>query len=55
MTEYQPYGVRHFLRELDPEGASELRRRLVRLRDGATLGKGAYANIDAFRLDAILV
>ena len=27
MTEYQPYGVRHFLRDADPEGASELRRR----------------------------
>ena len=28
MTEYEPYGVRHFLREADPEGASELRRRI---------------------------
>ena len=54
MTEYQPYGVRHFLRELDPEGASELRRRLVPLRDGSTLGKGAYADLDAFRLDGIV-
>ena len=27
MTEYQPYGVRHFLRESEAEGASELRRR----------------------------
>ena len=27
MTEYQPYGVRHFLREAEAEGASELRRR----------------------------
>ena len=34
MTEYQPYGVRHFLRRLDPEGASELRYRLVPLIDG---------------------
>ena len=25
MTEYQPHGVRHFLRNLDAEGASELR------------------------------
>ena len=25
MTEYQPYGVRHFLRSGDAEGASELR------------------------------
>ncbi len=34
MTEYEPYGVRHFLRESDAEGISELRRRLIPLRDG---------------------
>ena len=39
MTEFQPVGVRHFLRRLDAEGASELRRRLVPLRDGTTLAK----------------
>ena len=55
MTEYAPYGVRHFLRNLDPEGASELRRRVVPQRNGQPLGKGAYADIDGFRLDAILV
>ena len=55
MTEYQPYGVRHFLRRLDGEGASELRIRPVFLRDGQTLPKGIYANVDAFRLDALLV
>jgi hypothetical protein len=54
MTEYQPYGVRHFLRRLDPEGASELRRRPVTLRTGGVLGKGAYADLDAFSLPAIL-
>jgi hypothetical protein len=48
MTEYQPYGVRHFLRELDAEGASELRRRPVRLRDGSTLPKGGFADLAAF-------
>ena len=43
MTEYQPYGVRHFLREADPEGASELRRRQVATAsDGGTLPKGEY-------------
>ena len=31
MTNYEPYGARHFLRRLDPEGASELRRRFVYL------------------------
>ncbi len=54
MTEYQPYGVRHFLRRLDPEGASELRRRLVPLRDGQVLTKGATAQIDAFAPEAVL-
>lgn len=54
-TEYQPYAVRHFLRKLDAEGASELRRRPVPLRSGAVLGKAAYANLDQFQLDAIFV
>ena len=55
MTEYQPYGVRHFLRHLDAEGASELRRRPVPLRDGRLLGKGESAAIDAFAPEAVLV
>jgi len=55
MTEYQPYGIRHFLRRLDPEGASELRRRPVFLRSGGFLGKAAFADLDEFQLDAISV
>lgn len=55
MTEYQPYGVRHFLRHLDAEGASELRRRPVPLRDGRVLGKGEVADIRAFAPEAVLV
>jgi hypothetical protein len=55
MTEYQPYGVRHFLRHLDAEGASELRRRPVQLRDGRVLAKAEVADIDAFDPEAILV
>jgi hypothetical protein len=54
MTEYQPYGVRHFLRRLDAEGASELRRRVIPLRDGSTVPKGGFADLAAFRPDAIL-
>jgi hypothetical protein len=54
MTEYQPYGVRHFLRTLDAEGASELRRRQVALSDGSTLPKGEYADLSAFRLSDLL-
>ena len=53
MTEYQPYGVRHFLRESEAEGASELRRRLVPLADGTSLEKGLWADTDDFRADAL--
>lgn len=55
MTEYQPYGVRHFLRKLDGEGAGELRIRPIPLRNGQFVQKGGYANIDDFQLDAVLV
>ncbi len=55
MTEYQPYGVRHFLRNADPEAASELRRRRVPLRSGETLRKGTTADTDRFRLSGLLV
>ena len=55
MTEFHPYGVRHFLRKLDAEGASELRSRPIPLRTGQQLDKGAYADIDDFSLDAVLV
>jgi hypothetical protein len=55
MTEYQPYGVRHFLRHLDAEGASERRTRPVTLRAGGVLDKSQYADLDAFDLDAVLV
>jgi hypothetical protein len=54
MTEYQPYGVRHFLRRLDPEGSSELRRRPIPLRDGSLVPKGGYADLAAFRPEAVL-
>lgn len=53
MTEYQPYGARHFLRRLDAEGASELRRRAVLLRTGQTLEKGHFADLDEFPLSEI--
>ncbi len=55
MTEYQPYGVRHFLRRLDAEGASELRFRPIALRTGQLLPKAGYADIDDFQLGGILV
>jgi hypothetical protein len=55
MTEYQPYGVRHFLRTLDAEGASELRFRPVYMTDGSELQKTESADIDRFRLPDVLV
>jgi hypothetical protein len=55
MTEYQPFGVRHFLRAMDPEGASERRARPVFLRAGGDLDKGQYADLDDFQLASILV
>ncbi|MGB2875123.1 MAG: hypothetical protein WBB76_06570 [Gaiellaceae bacterium] len=55
MTEYEPYGVRHFLRKLDAEGASELRFRHVYMTDGSELSKTESADIDRFRLADVLV
>jgi hypothetical protein len=47
MTEYEPYGVRHFLRDSDAEGISELRRHQIALTDGALVQKGFAADTDA--------
>jgi hypothetical protein len=55
MTEYNPYGARHFLRKADAEGASELRRRVVPLRTGGTLEKGRWADTDSFDLGGLLI
>jgi hypothetical protein len=55
MTEYQPYGVRHFLRRMAPESAGELRRRLIPLLDGQGVAKGGYADLDQFQTAGILV
>jgi hypothetical protein len=55
MTEFEPYGARHFLRRLDAEGASELRRRFVYLQSGQPLASQAYTDIDRIRLSDLLV
>jgi len=54
MTEYNPYGARHFLRELDGEGASELRVRLVPLRDGGSAEKGEAVDTDELDFNGLL-
>jgi hypothetical protein len=55
LNEYQPYGARHFLRRMDPESPSELRRRQIPLRNGQLLPKAGYADLDQFQLSALLV
>ena len=55
MTEYSPYGARHFLRDAAPESASELRVRLDPLLSGQPLPRGGAADIDQFQLSAVLV
>ncbi len=54
LTEYQPYGARHFLRRLDAESAGELRVDVIPLRTGATVPKGGYADIDEFAPETVL-
>ena len=54
MTDFEPYGVRHFLRQADAEGASELRVRIIPLRAGGYLPTGGYADIDDLALDGVL-
>lgn len=54
MTEYQPYGVRHFLRKVDAEGASELRFRPVPLVGGGELEKGDWGDTDQIDLPTLL-
>ena len=53
MTEYNPYGARHFLRDVDGEGVSELRVRQVTLRDGTTAEKGEAVDLDEIDLNAL--
>jgi len=54
MTEYDSYGVRHFLRGMDPEGAAELRLRDDPLRSGQLLVTGDSADVDEFALATLL-
>lgn len=53
MIDYSPYGARHFLRKLDAESASDLRRNLIPLRSGEGLDKGETADIDEFALESV--
>ncbi|HEU0251098.1 MAG TPA: hypothetical protein VFR48_10280, partial [Solirubrobacteraceae bacterium] len=55
MTDYSPYGARHFLREAEAESASELRTRPDLLISGQPLAKATTADIDQFALGELLV
>ena len=54
MTDYESYGARHFLRSMEPEAATELRRRAVRLRSGGIAATGESPDIDEIALSSIL-
>jgi hypothetical protein len=54
MTDYESYGARHFLRSLEPEAATELRRRVVRLRSGGIAATGESPDIDELALSSVL-
>jgi hypothetical protein len=55
LNEFSPYGVRHFLRNMDAESPSERRVRPIPLRDGTLLQPGTTADLDEFQLDALLL
>jgi hypothetical protein len=55
INEFEPYAARHFLRAMDPESPSELRRRVIPLRTGGIVPTGGYADLDAFQLPGLLV
>lgn len=53
MLEYNPYAVRHYLRQVDAEGANELRSRPVALATGRMLNKAEPADIDDLDINGI--
>jgi len=53
MTEYQPYGVRHLLRDSDAEGISELRRRPILLENGQEVSTGGTVDTDLIDWSAL--
>lgn len=53
MLEYSPYGVRHFLRQVDADGANELRSRPVPLASGRMLEKAEPADVDDLDINGI--
>ncbi|HEY7396865.1 MAG TPA: hypothetical protein VH538_01070, partial [Gaiellaceae bacterium] len=54
LTEYEPYGARHFLRNLQTEASSELRRRSILLRAGGSPVPGSSPDLDELTLASVL-
>ncbi len=52
-TEVSGYGPRYFLRDLDPEGATDRRRRSVLLVDGSVPEDAEYLDLDRIRSDQL--
>ena len=55
LNDYSPYGVRHFLRNVDAEGPAERRIRPIPLRNGALVQPGTTADLDEFQLEPLLL
>ena len=53
VTEVSGYGPRHFLADLDPEGASDRRRRAVLLRNGEPTPDAVPVDLDEIRPDQL--
>ena len=54
MTEFQPYAVRHFLRDAVPEAVSDLRRHAIPTRSGRLVPERRTADTDELRLRDLL-
>jgi hypothetical protein len=54
LAEYEPYGARHFLRSMEAESASELRRRSIDLRAGGMPATGSSPDLDELKLASVL-
>ncbi|HYH58899.1 MAG TPA: hypothetical protein VD790_06720 [Thermoleophilaceae bacterium] len=55
VNQYEPPAARWFLRDADPESISELRRRFIYLRNGDTVPKGGFADVDQIALPDFFV
>lgn len=55
LSEYEPYGARHLLREMDAEATSELRVREIALRNGKHAKTGTSPSVRRLRRDDLLV